>query len=113
MADYPGFSGMEVVYSDGTLNFPGKCVLSGDAEGPFLDTNTWLNAKDIGGIDPYGYISVAKVRDMGRAIGMVPREDVERLQGRIDDYGAKIDALTKQVDALTAIKELEKELVDA
>lgn len=102
---------MEVVQT--ATNFPSRCIFTGDTEGPFLDTQTWLNARQLDGVDPYAWISVAKVVDMGRAVGMVPREDVERLEEQLQAHGEKVRELEKLLDAYTTIAEAEKVLVGA
>lgn len=104
---YPGFNGMEVVTKEtviqsGRMAVPGLCIFTLDGEGPFLDTGTIINAKDLNGVDPYALISVAKVRDMGRAIGMVPREEIEELKAQLDEYAAKLEDLQRLADALIA-----------
>ena len=95
------------------LNFPGVCIFTRDSEGPFLDTDTYLNARELDGVDPYGYIHVQKVVDMGRVVGMVPKEDVERLQEQLKQYGEKVAELEKLLEAYTTIKDAEKVLVSA
>lgn len=95
------------------LNFPGVCVLTMDGEGPWVDTETWLNAKDLDTVDPYAYISVAKVRDMGRVIGMVEKEEVEKLTAQVEEYGNKVAELQALVDAYTTIKDAEETLAAA
>ena len=92
------------------LNFPGVCVFTRDSEGPFLDTGTYLNARDLDGVDPYCYIHVQKVIDMGRVVGMVPASDVERLQLRLDALGEKLKETEKLLDAYTTIKDAEQVL---
>lgn len=95
------------------LNFPGVCVFTRDSEGPFLDTGTYLNARELDGVDPYAYIHVQKVVDMGRAVGMVPKEDVERLQEQVEAYAAKVDELRELLDAYTTIADASKKIEEA
>jgi hypothetical protein len=98
---------------DEVMNFPGVCAFTRDSEGPFLDTDTYLNAKDLDGVNPYAYIHVQKVVDMGRVVGMVPKEDVERLLERVEAQDAKVRELEKLVDAYQTMKDAEKVLVEA
>ena len=104
---------MRIVDKSEVLNFPGVCVFTRDSEGPFLDTDTYLNARDLGGVDPYAYIHVQKVVDMGRVVGMVPKEDVERLQERVEKQDERVRELEALLDAYTTIKDAEKVLVNA
>ena len=94
------------------LNFPGVCVFTRDSEGPFLDTDTYLNARELEGVDPYAYIHVQKVVDMGRVVGMVPKEDVERLEQRVKAQDERVRELEALVEAYTTIKDAEAVLVN-
>ncbi len=107
---------MEIVKKgpdEAPLNFPGVCVFTRDSEGPFLDTKTWLNARDIGGVDPYGYIHVAKVIDMGRAVGMVSKSDYDAQLERADAAEAKVAELEKLLEAHRTIKDAARVLVSS
>ena len=93
---------------DEPLNFPGVCVFTRDAEGPFLDTDTYLNARELDGVDPYAYIHVTKVKDMGRAVGMVEGEKVEALEAELEELRAEVEANAAKAaawDALSAARE--------
>jgi hypothetical protein len=96
--------------SDEPLNFPGVCVFTRDSEGPFLDTDTYLNAKDLDGVNPYAYIHVQKVVDMGRVVGMVPKEDFEVLAEQVQVYGERVAELEKLLEAVQTIKDAESVL---
>lgn len=116
--NYPGFSGMEVVTKQtvsvsGQMGVPGVCVLTGDGDGPFLDTQIVLNTRTYGTVEPWAIITVQKVIDMGRAVGMVPKEDVERLRERVDAQDERVRELEKLLDAYTTIKDAEEVLTGA
>jgi len=95
------------------LNFPGVCIFTRDSDGPFLDTGCYLNARDLDGADPYAYIHVQKVVDMGRVVGMVPKEEFERLQERVAKQDERVRELEALVDAYTTLKDAERELEGA
>lgn len=57
------------------LKAPGHCLISHDIDGPLLDTDVYVDE-----IDPYGYIAVGVVEQMGKAVGMVPESEVKRLR---------------------------------
>jgi hypothetical protein len=99
---------MEVVNE--AVNFPARCVFSGSTDGPFLDTGSWLNARQLDGVDPYGYISVSFLETMARKVGMVAQSDVERLQERIAEQDDRINELTRLVDALGVLSEVTEEV---
>ena len=96
---------MEVV--EKAVNFPGVCVFTRDSEGPFLDTDTYLNARDLDGVDPYAYISVQKVIDMGRVVGCLPPEEAHRLTEEVAalrEQVAELEPKATAWDALAAAK---------
>lgn len=109
MTDYPGFNGMvvltrEQVRDSGVIAVPGTCILTGDGEGPFLDTGVFINAKEVGGVDPYALISVQKVKDMARAVGMVEADEdrIAELEEKVAELEPKAiawDAVTEAVPA--------------
>ena len=97
---------MEIVNE--AVNFPHVCAFTRDSDGPFLDTKTYLNARDLNGVDPYCYIHVTKVKDMGRAVGMVSAEHVEILVQELEELRAEIEenrAKAAAWDALSAARE--------
>jgi hypothetical protein len=83
---------------------PAKCALTGDIDGPFIDTGTYC-----ANIDPYIYLHVPIVEQMARELlGMVPAAEVEDLKAKVKELTKKVEVLGK---ADAAIKELE-ELAD-
>jgi hypothetical protein len=99
---------MQVV--DKAVNFPARCVFTGSTDGKFLDTGFWLNARELDGVDPYAYISVAFVETMGREVGMVAANEVERLQERVAAQDDRINELERLVDALGVLNEITEEV---
>lgn len=69
---------------------PAKCAVTGDIDGPFIDTGAWC-----ANVDPYIYLHVPYVEQLARdLLGMVPKSEieelrakVEELEGRVEDYG--------------------------
>jgi hypothetical protein len=47
---------------------PGCCVLTGDIDGPFLDTGFVVNQETVG-LFPRAYLHVPLVKQMGAAVG--------------------------------------------
>lgn len=78
---------------------PGKCIVTGDIDGPFIDTGTYA-----GEIDPYIYLHAPYVEQLARELlGMVPASDVEKLQADLVEMAAKIEPLQRFVDAHAAL----------
>jgi hypothetical protein len=90
---------MRVVDKSEAKQAPGLCIFTGDIDGPFLDTDTWINY-----VDAYGYIHVPKVEEMGRAVGMVPRAEVEHLKKQLSEYGLKLEKLERQLAAYATLE---------
>lgn len=86
---------MKIVTKDSGLNAPGYCVFTKDVDGPFLDTKRWLND-----IDPYGYVQVDYVKEMGRAVGMVDPGDVAALKQRVSEMALELEELRKIAGAI-------------
>lgn len=101
---------MRVVIKEEATNFPRVCVFTGSDDGPFLDTETWLNARDLNGVDPYGYISVQKVIDMGRAVGMVPKDEVDALREQVANLDRKYQVLAQYAEAIEGLKAVEEQI---
>ena len=98
---------MEVVNREGgNLNHPGVCVFTGTSDGDLIDTGFWLNAKDLDGVDPYGYVSVGFVKNMAKEIGMVDGAEVERLRERCAKLEDESNEVHRQLDALTTLEEV-------
>jgi hypothetical protein len=87
---------MEIV--DRAAIAPGICILTADSQGPFLDTGMSFNAGTIG-IEGRAYLHLPFVKQMGRAVEMIEKEEHQSV---LDDR----DALTREV------AELKEELGD-
>jgi hypothetical protein len=86
---------------DAATKPPGKCLLTGDMDGPFIDTERWANH-----VDPYIYIHAPTVEEMARdLLGMVPKSEVDDLRQQLDDYRDQIERLQRFVDAQEALDE--------
>lgn len=90
---------MEIVEKG--VNNPGYCIFTKDLDGPYLDTGFWINE-----IDPYAYIHVPFVETMGRAVGMVPKHEVEALQEKARLMAEELVELREKVEALTRVAEV-------
>ena len=66
-----------------TLNFPGVCAFTKTSDDDLLDTGCWLNAKDLNGVDPDGYIAKGFLKTMAREIGMVDGSELEAAQAEL------------------------------
>lgn len=75
---------------------PGKCLLSGDIDGPFLDTRTYASE-----IDPYIYIHVPVAEKIGRSVGMVSGQKYENAQEKIAALTAEVERLTAENDEMS------------
>ena len=90
---------------------PGCCILTGDIDGPFLDTGFAYNAETMGVI-ARAYLHLPLVKQMGRAAGMVASEEMEAAQAEIsrltEEIGSLERELAEQQAELGAIRTLEK-----
>lgn len=83
---------------------PAKCAVTGDIDGPFIDTGGYCP-----NVDPYIYLHVPVVEQMARELlGMVPAAEVDELKAKVEELTKKVEVLGK---AEAAIKDLE-ELAD-
>lgn len=86
---------MEAKVVDQALIAPAKCAVSGDMDGPFIDTGVWVRHHD-----PYLYIHVPVVEYWARELlDMVPRPRVEELEAQLASYAEKVTDLQEFVDA--------------
>jgi hypothetical protein len=78
---------------------PHHCAvtLQADAKEGYIDTGTELPC-----IDPHIYISVAKVREMGEFVGMVPGEAFDQAQERLAQLERELEGKQTELDALNA-----------
>lgn len=77
---------------------PGKCLVSLDTEGPFVDTGMYAMHHN-----PYLYLSVRWVKEVAQnLLGMVPAEEVE---ARLAELGAQI---AEQAEKLALLEHFAK-----
>lgn len=90
---------------------PGCCVLTGDIDGPFLDTGFVVNQETVG-LFPRAYLHVPLVKQMGVAVGMVTREELNESNRRIheleDELASAERELSEQQAFIDAIHTIEK-----
>ena len=94
--------------ADEPLNFPGVCVFTKTSDDNLIDTGCWLNAKELNGVDPYGYVAEGFVKVMAREIGMVEASEHEAVVAELEALKAEADenaAKAAAWDALSAAKE--------
>jgi hypothetical protein len=90
---------MEPKLVDEAKRRPGKCLVSRDIEGPFIDTGCWAREHD-----PYLYLSVRWVEEVAAdLLGMVPAKEVEErfagLEALLKEQGEKLAALERFEEA--------------
>ena len=77
---------------------PAKCAVTGDIDGPFIDTGAWLPQ-----VDPYIYLHVPLVEQMARdLLGMVPEKDVQALNDALEQVTDMYEDQKKELEALRA-----------
>lgn len=82
--------------------FPAKCIFSSRTEGPFVDMGQDLiDATNIGG---HIYIHEAVARNIGAAVGMLPKEERDELQEQLENQKQAIDALAEELESLRGIE---------
>jgi translation elongation factor EF-Tu-like GTPase len=69
---------------------PGCCVLTGDIDGPFLDTGFVVNQETVG-LFPRAYLHVPLVKQMGVAVGMVTHEELNKSNERIRELQDELE----------------------
>ena len=85
---------------------PAKCAVTGDIDGPFIDTGAWCP-----NVDPYIYLHVPYVEQLAREVlGMVSQDEVEELRKKVAELTAKVEKLGEYGEALAKIEELEQEV---
>ena len=99
-ASAPAVDGLEVVET--AEFFPGCCVLTRTHEGPLIDT------KKVNGINERIYVSVAYARELGKAAGMVDREELVETIEDAALAGSALEAAVERADraetALVALR---------
>lgn len=85
---------------------PAKCAVTADIDGPFIDTGAYCP-----NVDPYIYLHVPLVEQMAREmLGMVPKEDVEKLTEQVAAFGAQVDQMKAKIESMETLKALEQEV---
>lgn len=92
---------------------PAKCVISGDIDGPFIDTGVRCDQ-----VAPYIYLHVPVVEWLARELcEMVPKAEVDAIREAFEGQTERIAELEKFVEAhqafSTAVEGLEAEPVAA
>lgn len=88
---------------------PARCIVSGDAEGPFIDTHCYAAE-----VDPYIYLSVSYIKEIARdLLGMVEKAKIEELEEQVNALRAKLETQEKVEDAIKTIEEFTAEKVMA
>lgn len=83
---------------------PAKCAITGDIDGPFVDTESWLPE-----VDPRIYLHVPVVKQIARdLLGMVPEEDVQDLRDAVDHLSDLLEERNKELEAYRTIEEARK-----
>lgn len=88
---------------------PAKCAVSGDIDGPFIDTGVRCDQ-----VAPYIYLHVPVVEWYARELlEMVPRAEVEAMREQLASYAEKIANLERFVEAhqvfANAVEEMQPE----
>lgn len=88
---------------DKALRSPGKCILSGDTDGPFIDTGIQSDS-----ITPYVYLHVPVVEYIAREkLGMLTRAEVVEMMTELREEIEEKSALTAEVvDLVGRLKEV-------
>lgn len=82
---------------------PAKCCVTGDIDGPFIDTGSWSDS-----IEPRIYLHVPLVEQYARdLLGMVPKTEVEKLEKKLKDLKERLKDLEKVEAAVDALNEFE------
>lgn len=91
---------------DQATNSPGKCLVSRDTEGPFIDTGCYAMHHN-----PYLYLSVRWVKEIARdLLGMVPAEEVE---GQLNAMREAVEEQNQRIAELTRFEEATTEYIEA
>lgn len=85
---------------DKATQAPAKCALTGDIDGPFIDTGCWLPE-----VDPYIYLHVPIVEQMARdLLGMVPEKEVAELEEAVEHLTEVVKEQRQELDAFKTVK---------
>ncbi len=78
---------------------PGKCMVTGDIDGPFLDCGIWSTPNQEG---ERVYLQTAWVEQVAKwQLGMVPASEVEGLKEENAELRSEVKALEMAFDALS------------
>lgn len=81
--------------------FPGRCMLSGRGDGPFIDLNRDFDLDHQGRI----YLRVKVAQDIGRVVGMATKGEHDALRDELAAATARVTEL--EAELATAIQELD------
>jgi hypothetical protein len=97
---------MEAKVVDQALQPPAKCLVTGDTDGPFIDTGTWARQHD-----PYIYLHVPLIEYYARELlGMVSAEKVADLEERLAENYQRLTKLQRFVDGTLEYSEIAEEV---
>lgn len=85
---------------------PGKCIVTGDFEGPFFDFGSRVTR------DPRVYVHTSVIEACARKLGMVPKEEVEELREQLAALDEKYAALDRYREAVEGVQSAEEALVN-
>ena len=96
---------MEPKVVDEAKKRPGRCLASGDVEGPFIDVGKWTREHD-----PYVYLSVRWMEEWSeRLLGMRSADYIENqfkeLEELVKAQGEKLQALERFEEAAVEYEE--------
>ena len=85
---------------DRATNPPAKCAVTGDIDGPFIDTGSWCQ-----NVDPYIYLHVPWVEEVAwKLLDMIPKAEYEKLEERLEDLEIEIERLRHIEDMADALE---------
>lgn len=88
---------------------PANCVVSGDIDGPFIDTGVRCDQ-----VAPYIYLHVPVVEFYARELlEMVPKAEVEAMRKQLEDYSERIAQLERFVEAHQVFANAVEEFAEA
>lgn len=92
---------------DKATQAPGWCVICHDIDGPFVDSQHWIQSSHGSGpVDPYGYFCTSCVEALGKAISMRPQREVVAVTEKANEMAAELSSLRGKVEALSQANEL-------
>jgi hypothetical protein len=91
-------------------NIPHRCaVIPGRCKDPdgFISTGMVLT-----GWDQHVEISAAGARELGRIVGMRPKEDFEELEVKVHEMAVELVAVKQRLEDVTQLRELEQKVTE-